>query len=693
MKLSKLYIDNFRNLKKVTISLSDFEVLVGENNIGKTNIMQAINKVLNFGKNPINFNDDDFNSLEEPVIIELIFSNFNSSKEEIIFLEQDNIRNPKSGDVIVRLRAEWDEKIGDFNFSLNFIRKDLPEDKQEIKASSNCFKNIIYYYIPTFRDIKTEKALGKILFKIIKSFVPYQIMPIPSLKKKTIAKVDSLLNKIENIKYKELKKCLMKLKSTIEKVEEITKEEMKNLIDNLETIKNKIEDNNKIDEGQILVKSLEKTIELLNIVNNRIYIQKKLNILKKEFKELFRFEELEDELNKVVSEFLANEVIKLETISARDVDFVKRLNIEISEHSLLKHGSGYQSILNLILKLFRYLYQVIKRRDVESKIFIIAIEEPESHLHPHLQRHLIKALINIQKEFFKKGTSIQFMVSTHSPFIITPLSFNNLTFLRPGKEKVFPYTIKIKKKKFIKETIKEFNLSINRNILKKKKQMARWLDQLFYDSPEIFFSRCVIIGEGETEQGAIPILSEKIGISLDHFGISFLNGKGDELIYPLKLLIALKTNWILIIDKDKKKIIGSIIGSSFDKYIFSTIEKAFEKEILSESPLPKVLQAIDEKSSPEINQDRINQLTGHYHYLEKSKIESLKNILTYIKNDNLDEFKNKFVLDWLIKEKGLSLGRILAELLKANEIPEVFVSAIKKAAKISCITSDEISTN
>ena len=46
MLLYKAYIENFRNIDFININFSEFNVLIGENNIGKTNILTAINKVL-----------------------------------------------------------------------------------------------------------------------------------------------------------------------------------------------------------------------------------------------------------------------------------------------------------------------------------------------------------------------------------------------------------------------------------------------------------------------------------------------------------------------------------------------------------------------------------------------------------------------------------------------------------------------
>lgn len=682
MRLSRIYIDNFRNLRNFEMMLSEFEVLVGENNIGKTNIMYAINNVLSLDRRRVYFDNEDFANPGKPIIIELTFSDFSTPEEEAIFFDHEGIKNPETDEVKIRLKAEWDEKERDFNVSLVFIREDLSEEEQEIKEFSWYFRRYIpYYYISAYREVEREITSKRgDLFEILQSFTPYQIMPIQTLKKRTLAKIDDLFSEIEKSNREELASHLIELKSTVAKVEEATEENLKNLTDTLESIEHDIENSDEVEERQLLAKMLKQTKELIAILQNRASIQNKLSVLKEEFKSLYGLENLENSLNELLSEFLANENLTLDTISARDEDFLRQLNVGVGEYSILKHGSGYQSILSLILKLFKTLYQVIKREEVEFRSFIVAIEEPESHLHPHLQRHLIKALKNIQAKFSEEGVSLQFIVSTHSPFIITPLSFDNLTFIRPGGD-TSPYAIKIDKKQFVQKIVSGFNLSDERTERRKKNQMGRWLDHLFYDCPEIFFSKCVIVGEGETEQGAIPIFGEKIGMNLDQFGISFLNGEGDSLIYPIELLTTLKTRWILIVDKDKAP--ESILEPYFKDCIFPTDKKAFELEIISKSPLQKILQALDIKSIPERNSDRIAQLKGYFHNLKDIKIESLQDVLTYLREEDLERFKNDFVLKWMKDEKGLSFGRILAEVLKEDEIPEVFVEAIKKAVKVS----------
>lgn len=44
MNLSKVYIENFRSIKEVNLSVSNYSVIFGENNEGKSNIMKAIHR-------------------------------------------------------------------------------------------------------------------------------------------------------------------------------------------------------------------------------------------------------------------------------------------------------------------------------------------------------------------------------------------------------------------------------------------------------------------------------------------------------------------------------------------------------------------------------------------------------------------------------------------------------------------------
>lgn len=73
-------------------------------------------------------------------------------------------------------------------------------------------------------------------------------------------------------------------------------------------------------------------------------------------------------------------------------------------------GVGYQGLFNLL-------------RQIEMAGPIVAIEEPENHLHPNLQKTFIKAV----KEIF--GSTKQVLLATHSPFIFDLVNLKSIWFV------------------------------------------------------------------------------------------------------------------------------------------------------------------------------------------------------------------------------------------------------------------------
>ena len=47
MYIKEVKIENFRNFKSITIPLNKFTILIGENDVGKSNLIKAIRLVLN----------------------------------------------------------------------------------------------------------------------------------------------------------------------------------------------------------------------------------------------------------------------------------------------------------------------------------------------------------------------------------------------------------------------------------------------------------------------------------------------------------------------------------------------------------------------------------------------------------------------------------------------------------------------
>lgn len=79
--------------------------------------------------------------------------------------------------------------------------------------------------------------------------------------------------------------------------------------------------------------------------------------------------------------------------------------------------------LLMIIEIAALIYACSLSREIAGKPFAITFDEPENHLHPSLQRSLLPTLI----EAFP---SVQFIVATHSPFMVSSMKDSNVYALR-----------------------------------------------------------------------------------------------------------------------------------------------------------------------------------------------------------------------------------------------------------------------
>jgi len=151
---------------------------------------------------------------------------------------------------------------------------------------------------------------------------------------------------------------------------------------------------------------------------------------------------------------------------------------------------GGANLIYLSLKLLEF--EKVKK---ENKIanFII-IEEPEAHIHTHIQKTLFQKLDKRKTQVF---------ISTHSTHISSVCAISSMNILGRGKQKA-----------------EIFNPSKNLDggdIVK----LERYLDA---NRTNLLFAKGVILVEGDAEHILIPELVKKVlGVSLDELGISIIN--------------------------------------------------------------------------------------------------------------------------------------------------------------------------
>lgn len=140
---------------------------------------------------------------------------------------------------------------------------------------------------------------------------------------------------------------------------------------------------------------------------------------------------------------------------------------------------------------------LILKRFLMHKDSIIAIEEPEMHLHPRLIMRVLKIIKAI-------AASSQVFVATHSPIIIDRVDIQNIWITRmEGKETKF---IGFGDAEEIRNMIMELDTPLS----------------------NILFAEKVLLVEGLLEKVMLPIFAENMGIDPDGFSIIPIKVKGQN---------------------------------------------------------------------------------------------------------------------------------------------------------------------
>ncbi|MDI9277377.1 AAA family ATPase [Pantoea sp. EABMAA-21] len=183
------------------------------------------------------------------------------------------------------------------------------------------------------------------------------------------------------------------------------------------------------------------------------------------------------------------------------VELIQSLGLVV-EDSLDYNGSGRLDDLSLgganLIYLALKLYEYEEIRDAEEHItHFLLIEEPEAHIHTHIQKTLFDNF-NFQ--------NTQVFVSTHSTQISSVSNISSMNVLARHKG----YT----------EVYRPSNGLTPKEIY----SIERYLDAIRSD---LLFSKSVILVEGDAELILIPPMIKKtLGISLDELGISLIKVDG-----------------------------------------------------------------------------------------------------------------------------------------------------------------------
>lgn len=182
----------------------------------------------------------------------------------------------------------------------------------------------------------------------------------------------------------------------------------------------------------------------------------------------------------------------------------------------VNNGLGYNNLIYISLLLAKMQKDAAgDYLGSNAKVFsILAIEEPEAHLHPNMQYKFLKFLKQNQETDVR-----QIFITTHSPNITAAVDLDDLVVLYREQGQV--------NTSYPGKVFSEADEGI-----KSKKYVQRFIDATKAD---IFFARNIILVEGLAEQLLIPEFAKLLGDDLTDSHTSVINIGGRYFEHFLKL--------------------------------------------------------------------------------------------------------------------------------------------------------------
>mgnify|MGYP000893819297 CR=1 FL=1 len=156
---------------------------------------------------------------------------------------------------------------------------------------------------------------------------------------------------------------------------------------------------------------------------------------------------------------------------------------------------------------------------------IIAVEEPENSLAPHYLGRITKQL----RETSTSG-QVQSVIATHTPTLLKRVEPTAIRFLRlDGDRRTSVHCI----------TLPE-----------KGDEAAKYVNEAVKAYPELYFSRLVILGEGDSEMLVLPRVLAASGIAEDDVSVSVVPLGGRHVNHFWRLLNDLEIPHVTLLDLD-----------------------------------------------------------------------------------------------------------------------------------------------
>ncbi len=229
--------------------------------------------------------------------------------------------------------------------------------------------------------------------------------------------------------------------------------------------------------------------------------------------------------------FVASEIESL--LRHMSISFTPGHDEQLVDFSRLSDGQKSMLYLSLVLSSQAIGRAVLAEDDDSFDVYklrppvftVVAVEEPENSLSPHYLGQIVNAL----NEMTSDGDA-QALIATHAPSMLRRVAPERIRYLRLSRERTSCVThIQLPDAtddahKFVREAVQAF--------------------------PEVYFSRLVVLGEGDSEEIVLPRLLQAKGAPVDESAVSIAPLGGRHVNHFWRLLSALQIPYLTLLDLD-----------------------------------------------------------------------------------------------------------------------------------------------
>lgn len=526
--ICRVHIENFRNFHSVDFSLGEKQVLIGENAVGKSNLLYALQLILDptlSEKDRMLEESDFWDGIESPmdngqhILIEIYLANF----------EDNNNLLAQLADASVMVEGKETLKI-----SYKFFKKDAakPDYSYIIYKGNNESRAFTYEdrkilnirVIKAIRDVEAEMKSSRTspLTQIIKQKY--------TVSKDVLSEISQALDKkgADTLQIGQVNDLESRLQRLLNDMVSFSEDEFNVSLKTMNIDATKL-----LYALRPLINSRETGNTSLGI-NNILYVALILLLI-------------EDD---TIKTFLSGDLYR--ELLAQDHE-------RLLEKSYKKSTSSDDYTLNLAAlqdaTLYDNLYTFFSNCvPTTNGVTILAVEEPESHLHPIYQRLLYRHIMN------KTNTSV--MITTHSTHISSVAPITSLVHLITTKDGT---TVK---------TTADIDLSAD-----DYSDLTRYID---VKRGELYTAKGIIFVEGISEEYLVPSFSKAKGVELDRLGVVICNINSTNFEPYCRFANALGIPYVIITDGDyyhivdEKKHFGDLEDASHVDKGFDGLDRIYQ---------------------------------------------------------------------------------------------------------------------